>query len=139
MLQNHEFNLHVSRFYCLFLALMLFGSSVIVVMLPLVWWQRAILFFVVIAYGAVIFWRFALLRAKNSIIRLRKIDEKSWQITTRSGVSEVMLRGDSTVTPVMSILRFEMAGKRQTLVSIIFRDSLPKSEYRRLVSVARMG
>ena len=139
MQQNIEFNLRVSRFYFLFLALMLAGSAAIVIVLPLAWWMRGILFCVLMGYGAVIFWRYALLRSKDSIIRLRKLDGKCWQITTGSAVFEATPRGDSTVTPVVSILRVDMPGRRQPLASIILKDSLPAGEYRRLIGMLRMG
>ena len=118
---------------------MLIGSGVIVVLLPRAWWLRCILFALLIGYGAVIFWRFVLLKSKDSIIRLKNLGEKRWQVTTNSDVFESLLRGDSTVTPVVSILRVDRPGRRLPLVSIIFRDSLPEGEYRRLIGMLRMG
>lgn len=138
-MQDREFKLFPSRFYCLFLALMMLGSAVIALMLPLQFWLRTLIFAFLIVYGARIFWQFALLRSKNSVIKMTKLTDKRWRLTTPGGVVEADLRGDSTITTVVSVLRFGISGSRRPLSCMVFRDSLRADDYRRLISIIRMG
>lgn len=136
---NPEFNLHPSRVYGLFLAAMLSGSAVVVLLLPFTFWLRILILAVLLVYGALVFNRHVLLRASDSIIRLCKLDRERWRVTTRSGAVEANLRGDSTVTALVSVLRFDDVNGKRLLPCIIFRDSLPADSYRQLVSCIRAG
>lgn len=138
-MQDREFKLFPSHFYCLFLALMLLGSAVIALMLPVQFWLRTLIFAVLIVYGAQIFWRYAWLRSKNSVINIAKLTDKRWRLTTQGGVVDAVLRGDSTITTVVSVLRFDIPGSRWPLSCMVFRDSLRADDYRRLISTIRMG
>ncbi len=136
-MQNHEFKLHPSRFYCLFLVLMLFGSGIIIVMLPFSEWLTTLLLVVLSCYGFFLLYKFALLRAAFSVTALKKIDGKRWQVITRAGALDSILRGDSTVTTLVSVLRFDVSGQKRPLVCMVFRDSMPADDYRRLVATIR--
>lgn len=137
-MQNHVFKLHPSRFYCLFLGLMLLGSGVIILLLPVVFWLKTLFLAVLIVYGIFLFQKFALLRAAFSVVGLQKQDGKQWRVETRTAVFDAVLRGDSTVTTLVSVLRFDVSGQRRPVVCMVFRDSLPAEEYRRLIGVIRM-
>jgi hypothetical protein len=138
-MQDREFKLFPSHFYCLFLALMLLGSAVIALMLPVQFWLRTLIFAVLIVYGAQIFWRYAWLRSKNSVIKLINLTGKRWELTIHGETVEGILRGDSTITTVVSVLRFDISGSRWPLSCMVFRDSLRGDDYRRLISTIRMG
>ena len=118
---------------------MLFGSGVIIVMLPFVIWLKMLLLAMLLGYGVFLMLKFALLRTAFSVTALKKMDEKRWQAMTRAGALDAKLRGDSTVTTLISVLRFDVSGQKHPLVSIVFRDSLPADDYRRLVGIIRMG
>lgn len=138
-MENLEFKLHPSKFYCFFLSFTLLMSVVIVIVLPIAVWLCAIMVAVLVVYGATIFWRFALLKAPLSIIRLRQREARNWQVTTNSIVTSAVLRGDSTVTTVVAVLRFDFASRTRPVSCMIFRDSMGAEEYRRLVGLVRMG
>lgn len=138
-MQNPEFKLHPSIIYCVFLGLMLAGSGIILALLPFAFWLKALLFAVLCVYGVALFMRFALLRTQQAVIALKKLDGKSWQVVTRARVFDSILRGDSTITTLVSVLRFDVSGLKRPLVCIVFRDSLPADDYRQLVGVIRMG
>jgi hypothetical protein len=136
-MQNPDFELHPSKIYCAFLGITLLMSAVIVLLLPLNFWLRVLIFLILAGYGVIIFWQYALLRAADSVIGLKKIDGKRWQLTTRAGVFESTLRGDSTVTAYVSVLRFDLPERRKPISCILVRDSLSADDYRRLVGVVR--
>ncbi|HTM63385.1 MAG TPA: protein YgfX [Gammaproteobacteria bacterium] len=138
-MQNHEFNLHSSRIYGSFLVAMLLGSAIIVLTLPLAIWLRTLILSALIVYGALVFNRHVLLRASDSIIRLCRLDRERWQLTTRAGAVDANLRGDSTVTAFVSVLRFEDVSGKRLLPCIIFRDSMTADKYRQLISNIRAG
>ncbi len=56
-----------------------------------------------------------------------------------AGTYDAKLRGDSTVTTLVSILRFDLPARRQIATCMVFKDSLPAEDYRRLISLVRMG
>lgn len=112
-------------------------SAVIVCMLPVLIWLRLGLLVFLLAYGASIFWQYALLRAAWSVIAVKKLEDKRWQLTTRSDIQTAALRGDSTVTAYVSVLRFDIPERKKPLSCIIFRDSLAADEYRRLTGAIR--
>lgn len=138
-MQNIVFKLHPSKVYCTLLALVLIASAGIAFNLPIHFLLKSILLFVLMGYGAHIFYRYALLHAKLSIVGVNKLEGRTWQVTTQMGVIDAQLRGDSTVTAIVSILRFDFPQKRWPVVSIVCRDSLAPEQYRQLVGMLRVG
>lgn len=138
-MQNLAFKFNISRIYCVFLAAMLVGSGIIVVLLALPFWVKALMLAALIGYGAPIYWRFALLRGALSVLEIAKLDQKRWRVSLRDDEFDSELRGDSTITNLVCVLRFNMPGRRTPLVCIVFRDALSSDDYRRLVGVIRMG
>lgn len=137
-MQNLEFKLKRSLVYMVFLDAVLLASAIIIWMLPLDLGVRVLLFAVLAFYSATILWRFALLQAKLSVLGFKKLEGKRWQVTLGSGVKEGVLRGDSTVTNFVSVLRFDLHGMRRPVTAMVFRDSLSADDYRRMVGVIRM-
>lgn len=119
--------------------MMLFCSAVIIVLLPFAGWLKILLLALLLGYGFFLMLKFALLRTAFSVTALEKMDAKRWQLQMRAGKFDAILRGDSTVTTLVSVLRFDVSGQKFPLVAIVFRDSLPADDYRRLVATIRMG
>jgi hypothetical protein len=136
-MQNLEFKLQISKTYCILLAIVFLMSGIIVIVLPAPVWLRAILLAALFGYALHTFWRYALLKSELSILGLKKLEAKHWQLTTNKGVVEAELRGDSTVTTLVSVLRFDLPGRKLPIVSIIFRDNLGADVYRRLIGMVR--
>lgn len=91
----------------------------------------------VLIYGAYLL-QSALLRSTQSILGISKRGH-GWQVSNRVGEREASLRGDSTVTSLVSILRFKTADDYFPRSCVIFRDSLAQDEYRRLMVVLGMS
>jgi hypothetical protein len=138
-MQSIVFKLHPSKVYCVLLALVLVASAGIALNLPIHLLLKSALLLVLAGYGAHIFYRYAWLQANLSIVAVNKLDGDRWQVTTSMGVVDAQLRGDSTLTAIVSILRFDFPQKRWPVVSIICRDSLAPEQYRQLVGVLRVG
>lgn len=128
-----EFQLKPSRFYLMVMVLVFLASAVMLSLLAIAPLYKFLLLLVLVSYGVQLVWRFALLRDKHSVIALKKVDQDEWQVTNRAGVMLTKLRGDSTVTQWVAILRFDIKGQRKPLVSIIWRDSLPADQFRQLI------
>jgi hypothetical protein len=138
-MQKIDFRLHPSKFYCFFLALTLVMSVVVVIALSVSMLFKALLAGLVMAYGWMIYRRYALLRSPLSIIGFAKLENGKWQVSTRVDHTEAVLKGDSTVTSLVTILRFQFPGRRLPVASIIMRDSLNAEAYRQLIATLRMG
>lgn len=138
-MQNLEYKLRPSKFYCIFLAIAILASFVVITVVSANFWLKLIVFALLAGYGSYTFLRYGLLKAKFSIIGLQKMESGQWQVTTNSGVTEASLRGDSTITPIVSILRFDVSGRKVPVSCIIFKDSLTDDGYRRLIGVMRMS
>ena len=131
-MQNPDFRLKPSKFYISFLAVTLLASAGIIAALTINVWFKAVLLLILAFYGTYIFRRYALLRAVQSVVGLKQLNHGKWRVVTRSGNVEAELRGDSTVTTIISVLRFDFPNKKQPVTCVIFKDSLAGDDYRRL-------
>lgn len=130
---NHEFKLRPSLWYALLLLLFIIASLIITLLLPVPGWVRWPLLFLLFLYGMHLIRQHALLTAPDSILGFKKLDESRWQIVTRRAVYEGKLLSDSLVSQVVSVLRFSVAGKRAPISCVVWRNSLPSDEYRKMM------
>ena len=93
----------------------------------------------IILYGAQTLWRYGFLRDTKSVQSIQMIEDKKWRVSFRNVVMTGELLGDSTVTSYLSVLRFKFDDRRYPVSCIVFRDSLPKDQYRDLIVTIRMG
>jgi hypothetical protein len=133
-----EFKLKPSKFYLLLQMAILIASGVIVLCLPVAMWLMTILLLVLSIYGAYMLWQFGFLLSPYSVISLRRHQDGSWLLQTNNKTYNAELRGDSTVTGFVSVLRFRLPKQSWPLSCIIFRDSLQADFYRRLLVVLKM-
>lgn len=136
-MHSHEFSLKPSYSYLILLGLFVIGSLAVTLTIPADWRIRLFLFLAVAVYGGQIIWCYGLLKGKNAIQTIAPMSDDQWLLTTKTGRYEAILKGDSTVTHLISILRFVVAGQRFPLSCTIFKDSLPPDDYRRLVVAIR--
>jgi hypothetical protein len=136
-MHNHEFNFKPSISYLVLLSLFVLGSLAVTLTIPADWRIRLFLFLAVAVYGGQIIWCYGLLKGKNAIHTLKALPDDQWLLITKTGRFEAVLRGDSTVTHLVSILRVEVEGQRFPPSCTIFKDSLPPDDYRRLVVAIR--
>lgn len=127
-----KFLIKPSRFYLVLMVLVFLASILMVFMTSLASVYKFLLLFFVVCFGVQLFWRFVLLRDRYSVIGLKKLDGGEWQIDCPVRVFNGKLRGDSTLTQWVSVLRFDVHGLRRPLVSIIWFDSLSREAFRQL-------
>ncbi len=145
---NPVFQLHLSKQYLIFLGIISMLSLLIVVTLPLQLSLKCVSVILLSLYILFIFWRDGFLKSKQAIISLHKQTDGSWLVQTRTACyQQTQLRGDSTVTRWVSVLRFQVVGRRFPLSCIIFRDSLTANQeasvssnvYRQLLLNVKFG
>lgn len=134
---DHVFQINPSRTYLLLLSVMLFASLVVVITLPMGWGYQSGLLAVLLVYGGRLIWQHGLLKGKQAIRGLSRQDNGSWMVQTSHGTDEMTLCGDSTVTHLVSVLRFKRANQYFPTVCTLFPDSLPADEYRQLTVILR--
>jgi hypothetical protein len=137
-MQETEWRVKPSYYYLVALIVLVAASLGIAASLSLTLLYKMALLALVSTYGSIIIWHFGLLRAPDSIIRLTCTANGEWRIQTNRCSYEAILRGDSTVTTIVSVLRFNANKKRLPITCVIFPDSLLPDYYRRLLVAARM-
>jgi hypothetical protein len=70
---------------------------------------------------------------------IQHVQANQWLLHMRNETYTAEIKGDSTVTAFVAILRFKMEGKRFAQSCIIFRDSLADGTYRDLLIRLRFG
>lgn len=134
---DHEFKLRPSLLYALFLLIFIIASLIITLLLPVPGWVRWPLLLLCFLYGMHLISHHALLTAPDSVLGFKKLDESRWQIITRRAVYEGKLLGDSLVSQVVSVLRFSVQGRRAPLSCVIWRNSLPSDDYRKMIVMVK--
>lgn len=135
---NHHFNLRISHWQLCFISILLSISFICIAILAITVWQKIIGFVGVAAYGAYLYWHEGLRRSANAIIRLQRQADGRWQVTTHTMQYTATLRGDSTVTSLIAVLRFNIENKRRPWSCVVFRDALSADAYRQLMIAARL-
>lgn len=136
---NHEFKLKPSLLYALFLLTFIITSLIITLLLPIPGWVRWPVLLLLFLYGIHLIRQHALLTAPDSVLGFKKLDESRWQIITHRAVYEGKLLGDSLVSQVVSVLRFSVQGKRTPLSCVIWRNSLPSDDYRKMIVLLKQN
>jgi hypothetical protein len=136
---NHEFKLRPSLLYAFVLLLFIIGSLIITLLLPVSGWLRWPLLLILFLYGMHLMQQHALLTSPDSVLGFKKLDESRWQIITRRAVYEGKLLGDSVVSGIVSVLRFSVQGRRTPLSCVVWRNSLPSEDYRKMMTLVKHG
>lgn len=130
---NHEFNLKPSKQYIFIICIVFLLSLAIIISLPIGGVIKLSGVFLTLMYGAYLLWNNVLLRGRQSVTVLRVDEDSRWQVSIAKQILDAELLGDSTVTGVVSVLRFRIENQRWPISCVIFRDSLPPDRYRQLV------
>lgn len=70
---------------------------------------------------------------------LKYSGEGRWVIFINNTEIAASLLGDTTVTGVVSVLRFRVAHRMRPYSFVIFRDTLLADQYRQLLVILKMG
>ena len=127
-MHNREFKLHRSKQYLGLTGFILLLSAAILLSLSISWWLKVSLLLLLCLYGRYI-------TRYPALCALRYNRNKQWIMKTAESTCEAVLSGDSTVTQWVTVLRFHLNGSRLSRTCIIFRDSLPAGDYRRLMVI----
>ena len=136
-MQDLELIIKPSFYYLAALIIFIAMSLYIAASLPISIWVKLNVLLLVAVYGGILIWHFGLLKAKDSIIRIRRLSDGKWQVQSNQKIYEAILKGDSTVTTAISVLRFQANNKRWPITCVIFPDSLPQDVYRRMLVALR--
>lgn len=134
-----EFILKSSKRYVAILVLGMLMSIGIVASLSMSLLWKFLIGLVISIYSGKLIWQFGLLQTKHAIRALRCYSNGRWQVHTPHQIYDAILRKDSTVTPVITILRFQIPKKRLPISCVVLPDSLPTNLYRRLRVVVRFS
>lgn len=77
------------------------------------------------------------MRGKRSITSLKHEGDGRWHVSILNKMVEAELLGDSTVTGIVSVLRFRIAGRRMPISCVVFKDSLQSGRYRQLLVILK--
>lgn len=132
-----DFKLKPSRQYAALLLITLFISAGIVMALSFALWMKGIAVLAIALYGWHLLWAVALMHGKFSVTRFKRLDDGRWSLHTPGGIYDADLLGDTTVTNVVSVLRFQVPNRRLPLSSVVFKDALINRDYRQLLVVLR--
>jgi len=110
-------------------------AMVIILTLTIAFFVKLICLISVLAYSRLILPKHVLLTSLLSVRRLFLTENGKWGIETGLGKQVVTIRGDSTLTGIVSVLRFEVGKKIGSCV--IFKDAVKGDEYRKLLVLLR--
>jgi hypothetical protein len=134
---DREFNLKPSKLYLILFSAIWLMSILIFLSLPLHIGLKLCGAVGLCGYGIYQVWRTALLKHRLSIISLRCHRDGRWHLYRPSTMLAATLRGDSTVTGMVSVLRFQVEKHRLPITCLVFKDALGSDRYRQLLSVVR--
>lgn len=132
-MQNIDLVLKPSRCFCALLLLILLGSSLIISYIPISWWIKGGLLWMVFYYGSALFFQYGLLKHPYALRQLKHLGNKTWLITQNAQTFFAEICGDSTISGWVCVLRFQRHEKGGKQTFVIFNDSMPKENYRMLL------
>lgn len=137
-MQGQEFKLNPSKQYIALICIVFLLSLAIVGCLPINLLIKVCGWVLLSFYGGYLLWNNGLLRGHSSIKALICDGEGGFRIVMKSKMVTATLLGDSTVTGLVSILRFRIADRLLPISYVIFKDSLKPDRYRQLLVVLKM-
>jgi hypothetical protein len=127
-----DIKLKPSKCFLVLASLILVSTIALIISLDLNHWVRAILVAITMRYGVSIIRNYGSLTGGHAISKLT-LDSSGWVLHDRLRTSEAVLCPDSTLTTVVCVLRFQIAGQKSKRTALIFRDALSADTYRQLL------
>jgi hypothetical protein len=128
-MRDHVFNLRPSMYGRAILLFVMTTSLALILFLPLMLVYQLILLILLSCYGIYIARRLGIMTST----RLNYRQDGTWLWQSANQVIVGKLRGDSTITTYVIILRFQSKEWRFPINCIVFRDSLDETSYRQLL------
>ena len=136
-MRNIDVKLQPSKQFIALITLILIGSLLMIIYLPIMSGIKVLLLTVILCYGGYIFWRYGLLRHPKSLIGLRLDLDCNWLLYNKSHTLQGELCGDSTLTTWVCALGFKVRGQRLKYSCVVFNDAVGQETYRRLLTEVR--
>lgn len=134
---NLEFKIKPSWQYLFLLAFVFLATAAVIFSLQILWIWKGILFLTTAIYCWQITFRYALLKAEQSIISIKYEGNKTWTVQMKSGQYRGELCGDSLVTTFVCVMRFRIPGKFWPRSCVIFQDALDDNQHRHLLTLLK--
>ncbi len=132
-MQKIDIRLKPSRQFISLIALVWVGSAGCMMSLSIPWFLKILFIISGLVYGSRILWVSGLMMSSSSIIGLQLLADGSCSLQYPMHTMAAEVKGDSTVTTALCVLRFSVQGKRWKTSCIIFKDSLEREIYRELL------
>jgi hypothetical protein len=134
---NLDFKLRPSKYYLILITGVILMTEIILFSLS---WKAIFLGgLLILIYGGHLIAKEGLMLTQAAIIGFKRQNNNQWLLYTQKSVLEGTLRGDSTVTTWVSVLRFNVSGHFWPVSCVIFNDALASDSYRKLLVAVRMG
>lgn len=135
-MQEINDNLKVSKIFLRGFTIFMAASLIMVSTLSISITLKICIFIGLIFYSIPTFRRHVFLTHKNAIVKI-KLNFKECVLTSRHHTFYCEIAGDTTLTQFVCILRFKAGEGRFKKSCIIFKDSLPEGQYRRLIVILK--
>ncbi|VVC75810.1 hypothetical protein AQUSIP_11070 [Aquicella siphonis] len=129
----HDFELKLSWQYIILSLVLLLFTLALLISLTAGIWIRLGLISAAAVYGTIIVRRHGLLCGDHAVLRITSLGQGQWCVHTRAALLQGVLKGDSTVTRWVAVLRFQIEGRYFPVTCLVFRDSCRPGYYRRLL------
>ena len=125
-MQKFESTLHLSNYYVLIQLILVVGSLASVAYLTVNGLIKCLLIFGVLGYGIWTIYRHFQWQVIGQ-------DEDGWYLKSADKKIPIAVKEESTVTSLVSVLRFNLPEKRFTQSYVIFKDAMPMGNYRQFI------
>ncbi|HVE43873.1 MAG TPA: protein YgfX [Gammaproteobacteria bacterium] len=132
-MQQETFQLHPSRYYTYFFSFFTISTMAVVCYFSCAVVIKLGLLLFTVFYSASIFKRHVFLKSPLSVRCITWRQGQLWRLSLQNTSVDAVLRGDSTVTRFVSVLRFSVQGSRWPVSCVVFPDALAVDKYRRLI------
>lgn len=131
-MQRIDIKIQHSRIFLGLISFITIASMAIVISLNLNGLSKVVLSLSALSYGGWILWKDGLRKGVNSIQGLQFLPDGSCVVRYSSGEHMAQIQGDSTITTLVSVLRFKVPQNRQASI-VIFKDAVSPEIYRQLL------
>jgi hypothetical protein len=132
-MQKIDIQLEPSRIFSGLIVIVCVGCISITLSLSLGWILKIVLMMSELAYCSWILWVHGRLLSPSSVVGLQLLAEGQCYLKYPLRIIEAKIRGDSTVTTAVCVLRFKIPDKRRAVSCVIFKDSMEREMYRKLL------
>lgn len=138
MMLKKKFNIHTSKIHCYLTLFLFFLSLYVIKSLTISFLFKWCLVLFIFIYIYTIFYSI-LLKKKNAILQIEYLKQNQWEIFHSYSSIKCTLSGQSVLTKWLTVLYFKPLNQNnsRTQIAVIFKDALPRGEYRQLTMLLK--